>query len=67
MSLADTFKSFSKQKKIALAAVLAAVIAVICLVIVFMRSGYLATTMRLLRVQGTVNIEDQSDQISRAK
>ena len=37
-------------------AVVVIAVAVVC--IVFARNGYLATTMRLLRIEGTVNLED---------
>ena len=56
MAPANAFKSLSKQKKILIACALAAVIvsaAVVCIMLV--RSKYLATTMRLLRVEGSVS------------
>lgn len=58
MSLANVFRGFSKQKKIAVISAAAIVAAVAVLCAVFARSGYLATTMRLLKIEGTVNIED---------
>jgi len=59
MALTDVLKNLSKQKKIVCACVTAAVvIAAVVIGIVVSRSNYLATTMRLLRIEGTVNIED---------
>lgn len=59
MSIDENVRKTSRQKKIAIAVIISAVVlaaAVIC--VIFARSKYLATTMRLLRVEGTVNIED---------
>ncbi|MCR4689294.1 MAG: FecR family protein, partial [Saccharofermentans sp.] len=53
MRLFDT-----KGKKIAAAAVAVAVVGIVTAIILITRSGYLATTMRLLRIEGTVTIED---------
>ena len=57
MGLLDRIKSMSlKMKIISSVAVIAIIVSVIFFII--SRNGYLATTMRLLRVEGTVNIED---------
>ena len=67
MAPANAFKSLSKQKKILILCALAAVIvasAVVCVMLV--RSKYLATTMRLLRIEGTVSLEDASGSIKPA-
>ena len=59
MSIIDTFKNLTLKKKIIMAvsaAVVVAAVVVVC--IVLSRSKYLATTMRLLHAEGTVNIED---------
>ena len=67
MAPANAFKSLSKQKKILIACALAAVViaaAVVCIMLV--RSRYLATTMRLLRVEGSVSIEDAAGAVKPA-
>lgn len=58
MALTDVLKNLSKQKKIVCACAVAAIIAAVVIGIVVSRSNYLATTMRLLRIEGTVSIED---------
>ena len=59
MVLVEKFKNLPKEKKIAFTVFLGIVIiAFIAFIIMMARSGYLATTMRLLRVEGTVSIED---------
>ena len=58
MALINVFKNLSKKTKIIMAVAAVAVIAVAVTVVLLSRSGYTATTMRLLRVEGTVNIED---------
>jgi hypothetical protein len=59
MSVIDKIKSLPKAKKIAFAGIGAVmIIGIIVAVILFSNNGYTATTMRLLRVEGTVNIED---------
>lgn len=62
MVSANDFKFFSKQKKLVIACVSAAVIVVAAAVVcgVIGRSKFLATTMRLLRIEGTVSVEDAS-------
>lgn len=58
MTLINNFKNLSNQKKIIISVAAVAVIAVAVVCIVLGRNNYLATTMRLLRVEGTVSIED---------
>ena len=59
MVLVDKFKGLTTKKKILLLSAVALVIAAIVWVCFhFFGKGYLATTMRLLRVEGTVSIED---------
>ena len=48
----------SKRKIIIISVIALAVVAAAVICIVFARQGYLATTMRLLHVEGTVNIEN---------
>ncbi|MBO4449185.1 MAG: FecR domain-containing protein [Clostridiales bacterium] len=64
MSLNDKARKTSRENKIAAAVILSVVViaaAVIC--VIFARSKYLATTMRLLKVEGTVNIEDSKGEM----
>ena len=62
MSIVDKFKQMTTKKKILLGSVSAFVIvaAVVAFIMIrsYLNSGYVATTMRLLRVEGTVSIED---------
>ncbi len=62
MSIVDKFKQMTTKKKIILGSVSAFVIvaAVVAFIMIrsYLNSGYVATTMRLLRVEGTVSIED---------
>lgn len=58
MSLVERFNGLSVKKRVLIAAVAAAVIAGVVLLIVLLNKGYYAKTMRLLRIEGTVNIED---------
>ena len=61
MVSANDFKVFSKQKKLVIACAFAVVIVVAAAVCAIIgRSRYLATTMRLLRSEGTVSIEDSA-------
>ena len=61
MSLTERIKSLSKKANIAVGVVAAVVVAALAAgIIVFARSSYLANTMRLLRIEGTVNIEDSN-------
>ena len=59
MVLVDRFKELPKEKKIALS-VFAAIILIgfIVFIVMIARRGYFATTMRLLRSEGTVRIEE---------
>ena len=59
MSVTDKFKNLTREKKIIIAVsatVVVAAVVVVCVIV--SRNNYLASTMRLLRVEGTVNIED---------
>ena len=59
MSLTERIKNLSKAKKIAFAGAGAVLIAgIVAAVILLAGNGYTATTMRLLRVEGSVNIEN---------
>ena len=59
MNIVDKFKNLTREKKIIAAVGAVFVVAAIVIVcIVISNNKYLATTMRLLRVEGTVNIED---------
>lgn len=59
MGLGSRISNMSRKGKIISCVIAAAVIAAVVVVcIVASRNNYLATTMRLLRIQGTVNIED---------
>ena len=58
MTQNDKTKNNSKKKIIVISVIALAVIAAAAVCIVMARSNYLATTMRLLKVEGTVNIED---------
>ena len=60
MSVIDKIKGLTKKQKIISVSVIAVVIiaAIVVCVLLFGKKGYVATTMRLLRVEGTVNIED---------
>ena len=59
MSIVDKFKNLTREKKIIMAVSATVVVAAVVIVcVVLSRNNYLASTMRLLRVEGTVNIED---------
>lgn len=59
MRLTDKIKRLSKEQKIAFSVVIALIIVgVIVAIVLATRNNYTATTMRLLRVEGSVNIED---------
>ncbi|MCR5049141.1 MAG: FecR domain-containing protein [Saccharofermentans sp.] len=58
MVLVEKFKSLPAKNKVILVSTVAAVLIAVILVCVVMTQGYYAATMRLLRVEGTVNIED---------
>lgn len=59
----DKSKMNPKTKIGIIAGIAVVVIAVAVVCIVFARNGYLATTMRLLRIEGTVNLEDSKGSI----
>lgn len=63
MALTDVFKKFSKTTKIIIVAGALAVIVAAVLCIVFAGKGYTATTMRLLRIEGVVNLEDSKGSV----
>ena len=58
MGITDRIMNMSLKMKIIISAVAVAVIAAVVVAVFMTKGGYLATTMRLLRVEGTVNIED---------
>ena len=58
MKLVEEFKVLSKKKKIIYVSTVLAIIAACVLVCVVRMQGYYATTMRLLKIEGTVTIED---------
>ena len=58
MSIVEKFKGLPKKNKIIALSVTAAVIVAIIVAAVLLGRGYYATTMRLLKIEGTVNIED---------
>lgn len=58
MTLTNIFNNLSKKKKIIVCASAFAIVAAAVVGIVIARSGYIATTMRLLKIEGTVNLED---------
>lgn len=58
MNLIDRIKKMPLGIKIACSAAVVAVLVAVIVVIVLSRNGYVANTMRLLRVEGTVTIED---------
>ena len=61
MGLVKRIKNLSKTEKIVISSITAAVvIAVIAVIALVVNNNYLATTMRLLRVEGTVTIEDST-------
>ena len=58
MGLVNKIKSLSPKMKLIMSVALVAIIAAVVVCVVISRNKYLATTMRLLRMEGTVNIED---------
>ncbi|MBE7069980.1 MAG: hypothetical protein E7386_05720 [Ruminococcaceae bacterium] len=56
--MTENSKTYSKKKIIIIVAASVLVLAAAVVAVVFARQGYLANTMRLLKVEGTVNIED---------
>ena len=64
MSIIDSLKAWPKSKKITVSVIAGtAVVAIVVAVILILNGRYLATTMRLLRVEGTVNIEDSTGNV----
>ena len=61
MDLATKLRNLTKKEKIIISSIAALiVIAIIATVVIIANNRYLATTMRLLRVEGTVTIEDST-------
>ena len=61
MSIVDSLKTWPKAKKITVAVIAAVAVAAVGVTIFLInRNNIIATTMRLLKVEGTVNIEDAS-------
>jgi len=61
MSLVTRIRDMSKKEKIVVSSIaVVIVLAVAAAIAVIANNRYLATTMRLLRVEGTVNIEDST-------
>ncbi|PWJ71352.1 FecR family protein [Ruminococcaceae bacterium R-25] len=60
MKLVDKFMSLSRLKQIIICSVTVVVVVAVVIGIVLNRNKYTATTMRLLNVEGTVNIEDSN-------
>ncbi|MBR6484614.1 MAG: FecR domain-containing protein [Clostridiales bacterium] len=58
--LVTKWKNLTKTKKIIFASSACAVLVGIIVALILSTSGYYASTMRLLRVEGTVNIEDSN-------
>lgn len=56
--MTDNSKTVSKKKIIIIVVAAVLVLGGVAAGIIFARQGYLATTMRLLKAEGTVNIED---------
>ena len=64
MVVVDNVIAWPKQKKITVSVIAAVLVATIIIaVVLIVNSGYMATTMRLLRVEGTVNIEDSNGNV----
>lgn len=59
MSMSDKVKSLSQKQKIIISVIAVSVVAAIAVTCILVsRNNLLATTMRLLKVEGTVNLED---------
>ena len=58
MGINFNFRKMTLGMKIIYSVVALGIVAAIVIAIVLSRNGYLANTMRLLRVEGTVNIEN---------
>ena len=64
MSIIDSLKAWPKAKKITVAVIAGVVVAAVGVTAFLIhRNNILATTMRLLKVEGTVNIEDASGNV----
>ncbi|MBO4425592.1 MAG: InlB B-repeat-containing protein [Clostridiales bacterium] len=64
MSIIDSLKAWPKAKKITVAVIAGVVVAAVGVTAFLIhRNNILATTMRLLKVEGTVNIEDSSGNV----
>lgn len=61
MSMSDKVKSLSQKQKIIISVIAVSVVAAIAVTCILVsRNNLLATTMRLLKVEGTVNLEDSN-------
>ena len=58
MNLMEKVKGLSRKNKIIAGSAVLAVVVIAVVISILSRNSYLAKTMRLLRVEGTVNIED---------
>ena len=58
MKLIDGFKNLPAKKKVIIISAAVAVIAAVVVLCVFLNNGLYANTMRLLKIEGTVSIED---------
>ena len=58
MKLIDGFKNLPTKKKVIIISAAVAVIAAVVVLCVFLNKGLYANTMRLLKIEGTVSIED---------
>ena len=58
MKLIDGFKNLPAKKKVIIISAAVAVIAAVVVLCVFLNKGLYANTMRLLKIEGTVSIED---------
>ena len=64
MSIIDSLRAWPKAKKITVAVIAGVAVAAVGITIFLIhRNNILATTMRLLKVEGTVNIEDASGNV----
>ena len=68
MSVFDSFSGLSKGKKIAIAGIAAVVvIGIVVAVVMLINSGVFASSMKLLRADGTVNVQDSRGNINPGK
>ena len=64
MSIIDSLRAWSRAKKITVSVIAAVAVAAIGITIFLInRNMILATTMRLLKIEGTVTIEDASGNV----